>query len=80
MSKAIMGYWIDVEVLDWDGAIITTSTKKTYVFELNFVKKRWALQDVQGGEDFISGRLNINSTPYKILPKVLEFIHGVDHD
>lgn len=80
MSKAIMGYWIDVEGLDWGGATITTSTNKKYVFSFNLVEKQWTLSDVHGTEDFIAGRLNINSTPYKILPKVLEFIDGVDHD
>jgi len=89
MTKiAIMDYSIDVTELGYDSAKFTTmpdtKREKKYNLSLDYLENRW---DLWSGHQtdwvenaLISGRINVNSCIYKLLPKILRFIDDRDHE
>ena len=84
MSKiALMDYSIDVTDLCYNSAGFETRTNQYYCLSLDYTDNAWRLfegkQISWENDALLSGRLYINSCIYKLLPKVLRFIHDRDN-
>ena len=84
MNKiALMDYSIDITDLCYDSAGFKTRANQYYCLSLDYTDNVWRLfegkQTSWADDALLSGRLNINSCIYKLLPKVLRFIHDRDH-
>lgn len=84
MNKiALKDYSIDITDLCYDSAGFETRANQYYCLSLDYTDNVWRLfegkQTSWADDALLSGRLNINSCIYKLLPKVLRFIHDRDH-
>ena len=89
MNKiGIMNYEIDITELNVSGAKFTscpeTKRERKYYLYLDQLNNRWDLflgHRLLWEEDaLLTGRTNINTCVYKLLPKVLRFINDRDHE
>ncbi len=84
MNKiALMDYSIDITDLCYDSAGFETRANQYYCLSLDYTDNTWHLFDginTAWAEDaLLSGNINQRTCIYKLLPKVLRFIHDRDH-
>jgi|TARA_R100000234_G_C4986185_1_gene173352 hypothetical protein len=80
---ALMDYSIDITDLCYDSAGFETRANQYYCLSLDYTDNTWHLFDginTAWAEDaLLSGNINQRTCIYKLLPKVLRFIHDRDH-
>jgi hypothetical protein len=78
-----MDYSIDITDLCYDSAGFKTRANQYYCLSLDYTDNTWHLFDginTAWAEDaLLSGNINQRTCIYKLLPKVLRFIHDRDH-
>ena len=78
-----MDYSIDITDLCYDSAGFETRANQYYCLSLDYTDNTWHLFDginTAWAEDaLLSGNINQRTCIYKLLPKVLRFIHDRDH-
>ena len=84
MNKiALKDYSIDITDLCYDSAGFETRANQYYCLSLDYTDNTWHLFDginTAWAEDaLLSGNINQRTCIYKLLPKVLRFIHDRDH-